>query len=141
MARKKLNISDILESNGIRALDKRIMIYEYLIRKKNHPTVEKIYKDLLHKSPSLSKTTVYNTLNLLLEKRLVQAINIENNELRYDADVSTHGHFKCTNCGEIYDFEMDSSNIPPLPLNGFTSQHVHYYVEGICENCNKTAQN
>ncbi len=141
MARKKLNINDILESNGIRALDKRIMIYEYLVKKKNHPTVEKIYKDLLHQSPTLSKTTVYNTLNLLLEKRLVQAINIESNELRYDANVLTHGHFKCTTCGKIFDFETDPSQFPPLSLKGFTSQHVHYYIEGICDNCNKTAQN
>lgn len=134
-------IQEILKDKGIRPLDKRIMIYEYLIMRKNHPTVDMIYNDLKISSPSLSKTTVYNTVNLLLENHLIQALNIEGNELRYDADTSFHGHFKCLRCGHVYDFKIEDQQLPELPLSGFTVQHSQYQVEGICKACHTVAQN
>ncbi len=70
-----------------------------------------MYKSLLKEIPTLSKTSVYNTMDLFLEKNLVQSITIENNEVRYDADISDHGHFKCTKCSGVYDFNADFSGI------------------------------
>ena len=129
------NINNYLLKNGIRPLRKRTLIYDYLITKKNHPTVETIYKDLLPKSPSLSKTTVYNVLNLFLEKNMVQTINIEGNELRYDADINSNGHFKCSDCGQIFDFKIRDDCYPKVPLEGFVPHNIHYYVVGQCANC------
>lgn len=128
-------VNKFLLKNGIRPLRKRTLIYNYLISEKNHPTVEMIYKELLPQSPSLSKTTVYNVLNLFLEKNLVQAINIEGNELRYDADISSHGHFKCDSCGQVFDFEVNETCYPKVPLDGFVAQKIHYYVVGKCATC------
>lgn len=135
------SVNTFLLENGIRPLRKRALIYSYLITRKNHPTVETIYKDLLPDVPTLSKTTVYNVLNLFLEKNLVQALNIEGNELRYDADTSSHGHFKCSECGKVYDFDVDSNSYPQIPLEGFVSHQVHYFVVGQCQTCNLARQN
>lgn len=134
-------IDKYLLKNGIRPLRKRTLIYNYLMTKKNHPTVETIYKELLPTSPSLSKTTVYNVLNLFLEKELVQAINIEGNELRYDADVRTHGHFKCDSCGRVFDFEINEAQFPKISLEGFVAKKVHYYVDGLCATCSTPSPN
>lgn len=132
----KQNSADVcLIEKGIRPLCKRVLIYNYLTTRKNHPTVEMIYKDLLPESPSLSKTTVYNVLSLFLEKNLVQTLSIEGNELRYDANMKSHGHFKCSKCGKIYDFEAKEDCFPKVPLEGFVSCKVHYYVEGYCDKC------
>jgi len=128
-------VEEYLIENGIRPLQKRTLIYKYLMTKKNHPTVETIYKELLPKSPSLSKTTVYNVLNLFLEKNLVQTINIEGNELRYDANTKSHGHFKCETCGKVFDFEVQEENYPQLTLEGFMPRKTHYYVVGQCATC------
>lgn len=128
-------LNKFLLKNGIRPLRKRTLIYNYLISKKNHPTVEMIYKELLPESPTLSKTTVYNVLNLFLEKKLVQAINIEGNELRYDADINCHGHFKCEECGKVFDFDVKENCYPRVPLDGFVANKVHYYVVGHCATC------
>ncbi len=130
-----------LIDNGIRPLRKRALIYNYLMTKRNHPTVETIFRDLLTKEPSLSKTTVYNVLNLLIEKNLVQTISIEGNELRYDADVKPHGHFKCTSCGKIFDFDVDEKMYPKIPLEGFTTHQVQYYITGECPHCTKAHLN
>lgn len=138
---KTVSVNNYLLENGIRPLRKRTLIYNYLVTRKNHPTVEVIYKDLLPEAPTLSKTTVYNVLNLFLEKNLVQALNIEGNELRYDADISSHGHFKCSTCGMVFDFDVDRSAFPSLPLTGFVSHQVHYFVIGVCKECNEIQQN
>ena len=48
-----------LKSLGIRPSEQRIVILEYLLGHRTHPTVETIYSELSPKMPTLSKTTVY----------------------------------------------------------------------------------
>lgn len=110
-------------------------IYNYLVAEKNHPTIDTVYKSLRTEIPTLSKTSVYNTMELLAGKHLVQTITIEENETRYDADTSDHGHFKCTRCGEVYDFNVDLSGAAPGLPEGFTVDERHVYYKGICKAC------
>lgn len=59
-----LDIGEYLKSKGVRPSEQRIRIFKYLYVNKNHPTVDMIYRELVQKMPCLSKTTVYNTLNI-----------------------------------------------------------------------------
>jgi len=68
--------------------------------------------------PTLSKTTVYNTLNTFVRSNIIQEIIIEENEVRYDVVTENHGHFKCKTCGEIMDFDVDLSKIDLFEGNG-----------------------
>ena len=86
------DISGYLRENNIKPSFQRIKIFDYLVTKKNHPTVEMIHKELVKEIPTLSKTTVYNTLNAFIEKKVVHIIVIEENETRYDAILGDHGH-------------------------------------------------
>ena len=129
------NIVEYLVGNKIKPSLQRIKIFGYLNSHKNHPTVEMIHKELINEIPTLSKTTVYNTLKQFVSKGIVQIINIEDNEIRYDADTSTHGHFKCVNCGEVYDFQLDEFILNVKQLKGFKTQQTHVYIKGICNNC------
>ncbi|WP_066498758.1 Fur family transcriptional regulator [Abyssisolibacter fermentans] len=132
------NIEDYLKSNDIKPSYQRIKIFEYLIKYKNHPTVDMIYKELVGEIPTLSKTTVYNTLKLFVEKNIVIVINIEDNETRYDADTSFHGHFKCRKCKRVYDFRLEMPHIKDL--EGFDIDEYHFYLKGVCKSC-KIQQN
>lgn len=129
------NISEYLKANNINPSIQRVKIFEYIHVKRNHPTVENIHKGLINKIPALSKTTVYNTLKQFVEKGIVQIINIEDNETRYDADTSTHGHFKCLKCGMLYDFSFDNSSIKISGLDNFDIHQTHLYVKGTCNKC------
>jgi len=129
------NVSEFLKDNGIKPSLQRIKIYEYLINNRNHPTVEKVYNDLIDDMPTLSKTTIYNTFNLFMEKNIVSIITIEENETRYDADTTFHGHFKCQVCGEVYDFTIDSIELKEDILRGFEIKERHLYFKGNCKNC------
>ena len=57
-------------------------------------TVDQIFTELHKNISTLSKTTVYNTLRVLVEAGLVRVITIEDNETRYDINIENHGHFK-----------------------------------------------
>jgi Fe2+ or Zn2+ uptake regulation protein len=129
------NIGEYLKSHGIKPSYQRIKIFEYLVKNKNHPTVDMIYKAIIEEIPTLSKTTVYNTLNLFIEKKIVIMIVIEENETRYDADVNLHAHFKCENCGEIKDIEISPEKADILELNGYQVNEHHIYFKGICDEC------
>jgi len=129
------DIAGYLKENGIKPSLQRMRIFEYLITKKNHPTVEMIYKELVKEIPTLSKTTVYNTLNVFVEKKIVLIIVIEENETRYDAYMKVHGHFKCEDCGTIYDVEVKNETFKIKSLEKFQIDEQHLYYKGVCSKC------
>lgn len=129
------NIGEYLKNNDIRPSFQRIKILEYLLKYKNHPTVDTIHRELVNKIPTLSKTTVYNTLKLFVEQNVAIIINIENNETRYDAYVSKHGHFKCEKCGKVYDFNVDFDSVNLEKIKKFKIHEYHFYLKGICDKC------
>ncbi|MCK5055139.1 MAG: transcriptional repressor [Candidatus Aminicenantes bacterium] len=135
MITKMENACKHLKTRGIKPSYQRIKIFEYLLRNRNHPTVDMIYRKLVPRIPTLSKTTVYNTLNLFIEKEIASIIIIEENETRYDADTSVHGHFKCRKCTKVYDLDIDLSKIDiPMLAEHSVTEH-HFYFKGICKNC------
>ena len=131
------NIGDYLKENGIKPSIQRIKIFEYLLRHHEHPTVDDIFKSLSSEIPTLSKTTVYNTLNIFVESQIVHEVIIEENEVRYDVKTGTHGHFKCKSCGEIYDFDIDLSKLELQKLGDVEIEETHFYLKGTCSKCLK----
>jgi len=131
------NIGDFLKTNNIKPSYQRIKIYEYLMGTTAHPTVDTIYRALLPEIPTLSKTTVYNTLNLFVDNNIALLITIEENEARYDADTSVHGHFKCDNCGDVLDFRTDLTDLMITQLEGCAVTEKHIYFRGTCSVCNQ----
>ncbi len=112
-------------------------ILDYMIRMKNHPTVDTIYKDILDDIPTLSKTTVYNTLKTFQESGVVQVITIEDNEVKYDATVDKHAHFKCCQCGRLFDLSMDTKVLRTKSVDGHIINESQLYYKGICKSCQK----
>lgn len=129
------NIGEYLKSHDIKPSYQRIKIFDYLAKKRNHPTVDMIFKALVPQIPTLSKTTVYNTLNLFIEKKIAIVVIIEENETRYDADTSIHGHFKCETCKKVYDLDVDMSKIDIPELDKHQINEHHFDFKGICKTC------
>lgn len=130
-----INVSEFLKENGIKPSYQRIKIYEFLMNNKEHPTVDSIYNALNDSIPTLSKTTVYNTLKIFIEKGIAMAITIDEMEARFDADISLHGHFKCENCQKVYDFNVDFESALTDELSGFEILEQQMYFYGICKKC------
>lgn len=126
---------NLLKDKNIRPSYTRIKIMEYLAARRTHPTADEIYSNLLHEIPTLSKTTVYNSLNTFVKAGLVRTVTIEDNEARFDADTSNHGHFKCDMCGNIYDFPVDMAGLHTKGLSRFIVKQRDIYFKGTCPGC------
>ncbi len=129
------NLIKELKKHNLRLSRHRLKVLEYLCQKQNHPTADQIYIDLHKEIPNLSKTTVYNTLHMLTALGIIRAINIENNEARYDIITKSHGHFKCERCGSILDFNIDLNSIATEDLTGFKIVDKNVYFKGLCPKC------
>ena len=130
-------LTNELKNNGIRLSHQRLKILEYMNNHRTHPTVDEIYTDLQKEIPTLSKTTIYNTLNALIETDLVKLLTIEENEARYDINFENHGHFKCESCKKIFDFDVDIDSLEIKGLDNFKIKHKDMYFKGICPECSK----
>jgi len=128
-----------LKKHGIKPSYTRLMIYSYLKEKMTHPTVDEIYTELADNMPTLSKTTVYNTLHLFTEKSVAKAISVNNQETRYDLITHDHAHFKCNVCGQIYDIEATAPEIKHRELSGFEVDDAHLLYTGKCPKCKNAA--
>lgn len=125
--------AEILLKHNIRPSLTRVMIFDYLRAHRTHPTADEIYMALHPKAPTLSKTTVYNTMKLLASEGIIKLITIEEQQARFDACAENHGHFLCTDCGKVYDFDI---NFPPAQLpEGFEVSTRDIYFTGKCNSC------
>lgn len=82
-----------LMENGIRPSVQRLAIMDYLINHPIHPNVDDVYQGLCDQVPTLSRTTVYNTLRMLSEKKAAQMITIDEHRVCYDGNTNPHVHF------------------------------------------------
>lgn len=136
---KRWSLEDVrqyLADHGIRASIYRLKIFEYLINERTHPTAEEIFNHLKREMPALSPATVYNALRLFLDKKIIQLVNVEKNEGRYDATLSWHGHLKCLACGRVFDIHIETLKLGGL--EGFEIFEKHLDLKGLCPECLKT---
>lgn len=124
-----------IKQQGINLSHQRLKVLEYLYKNQCHPTVDQIFTDLLREIPTLSKTTVYNTLRILVESKLLRVITIEDNETRYDIVVENHGHFKCVSCNLIYNFSINVDFLICTDLHNFKIDDKNVYFKGVCPRC------
>ncbi|PKM76971.1 MAG: transcriptional repressor [Firmicutes bacterium HGW-Firmicutes-15] len=96
---------------------------------------KRVFQYLLEEIPALSIDTGYNTLKLFMERGIVTMNMVEDNENRYDADISLYGHLKCNHCGQIYDIRLPITALELAGLEKFEVTESHMYFKGTCPIC------
>jgi Fe2+ or Zn2+ uptake regulation protein len=125
----------LLLSKRIRPTFQRLAVLKYLVEHKTHPNVEDIYAQLVKSIPTMSRTTIYNTLKSFIKAGLVKPILISETETRYDGTVDPHHHFLCEKCGRISDVLIECRQFKAGKVMGNVINEVHGYFKGICKNC------
>jgi len=125
----------LLKEKSIKITPQRLEILRYLDKNRNHPTAYQIYTDLKKNNPSLSKTTVYNSLEILNKCKIIHTISITGLESRYDIKNIIHHHFMCKKCGRIIDIDIACPNIRKTLEQGHKIEEVHGYFKGRCREC------
>lgn len=127
---------------GIRPSVQRLAIMDYLITHPIHPSIDDVYKGLCKQVPTLSKTTIYNTLRMMSEKHAAQMITIDDHKVCYDGNIESHVHFYCKKCGKVIDLMTEKA--PQLKkdksVDGNIIQEAQLYYKGICAECAKSIQ-
>ena len=133
-------IKEKLLSHGIKPSLQRMAVMEYLSEHRTHPTVDMIFNDLSSLIPTLSKTTVYNTLRLLSDQGAILSLNIDEKNVRYDGYTVAHAHFRCKKCEKIFDM-METMNVSEQDfvqeLEDFRITECQVYYKGYCKDCEK----
>ena len=131
------DIIDNLTAHGIKPSVQRLAVMEYLVTHHSHPSVDEIYTALHPKMPTLSKTTVYNTLKLFTEQGAARQLTIDERNVCYDATLHEHAHFLCKHCGNVYDVAIrkpqliEDTEVP----EGFRIDQSALYLRGVCKDC------
>jgi Fur family transcriptional regulator, peroxide stress response regulator len=130
-----MNVADFLREKGIQPSQQRIRIYEALAAVKTHPAADTIYRELSPEMPTLSRTTVFSTLDLFARRGIAQRLALSGTELRYDADTRAHVHFRCRSCGAVSDLlGLRAPSLPKAP-EGYLVESSQFYAEGLCPAC------
>ena len=134
------SVISYLSAHGIKASVQRIAVMRFLMEHHTHPCVEEIHGALQGKIPTLSKTTVYNTLRLLVEQEAARMITIDERTTKYDANCSRHAHFLCSACNSIVDITLPEEPTLQQPPQGYILHETQIYYRGLCPQCARKAR-
>ncbi len=121
---------------NIKPSQQRLAIMAYLLAYRIHPTAEDVFNALSPDMPTLSRTTVYNTLKLFEAQGVLQTLAIDEKNIRFDIDTFPHAHFKCNCCGKIFDLKVNSVHeLDIKQTEQFIITELHLYYKGYCKKC------
>lgn len=97
---------DYLKSNGHRITPERFMVLEEIYRSDGHVDADDMYLNMKNTGSRVSRATVYNTLEILVESGLVQKQQFGNNQSFYERAYAyqQHDHIICEKCGKVLEF-------------------------------------
>jgi Fur family peroxide stress response transcriptional regulator len=94
-----------LRQAGLRLTPQRLAVCRALAASRSHPSAQALFAQLRPDHPSLSRATVYNTLQALARAGLIAELGpAGDGAMRYDADPTPHVNLICTNCHRVEDF-------------------------------------
>ena len=136
-------VRDYLIEKDINPSQQRIAVMKYLWEHHSHPSANDIYEALHPDMPTLSLTTVYNTLNLLAEKGAILSIQTGDRMCHYDGDMTPHLHLYCTECGRIIDKSVEDMSFfsKEAAIIHFEILDTQILIKGHCAECAKKEKN
>jgi Fur family iron response transcriptional regulator len=114
----KPDVVRILEEHRIQPSAQRVAVAEYVLRTTEHPSADKVWAAVQKNFPMISRATVYNTLNLFVEKGLLRELHLAPDSVLFDPNTDRHHHFIDEGTGRIYDIpfnqiEVSNAKSPP----------------------------
>ena len=133
-------LSELFKEKKLKLTPQRYAIYKYLKSTKVHPSAEMIYSELKTNYPTMSLATVYKTLKTLIGINLVQALNVGEDNFRFDANTNMHPHIMCFSCGKVDDIgyaDFGYLNKEAEKYSNYDISDHQLYFYGKCPQCKK----
>jgi Fur family iron response transcriptional regulator len=109
------NLAKVLRGHGINPTHQRIEIAHVIFSRGEHLSADQILALVNDRASETSKATVYNTLNLFLEKKLVREVIVDPSKVFYDPNTEPHHHFYNVDTGELTDIDARDIRVTGLP--------------------------
>jgi Fur family transcriptional regulator, iron response regulator len=109
------NLADKLRAHGINPTHQRIEIAFALFSRHEHLSADQVMTIVNERHSETSKATVYNTLNLFLEKKLIREVIVDPNKVFYDPNTEPHYHMYDLQSGRLTDIDASDVRVTGLP--------------------------
>lgn len=110
----KDDVIKILNDYGIQPSAQRVAVAEYVLTTDEHPSADQVFAKVSSNFPMISRATIYNTLNLFVEKGLLRELHIAAGRVVFDPNLNRHHHFIDEETGEIKDIEGQQLKVSNL---------------------------
>lgn len=109
------NMAELLRAHDINPTHQRIEIAYALFSRQEHLSADQVMTIVNGRHAETSKATVYNTLNLFLEKGLIREVIVDPSKVFYDPNTGPHHHLFEVDSGRLTDIDADNVRIEGLP--------------------------
>ena len=122
----------------VRNSKQRETILRALKRTSSHPTADWVYEQVRNEIPHISLGTVYRNLKSLQREGKILELDLAGTQSRFDGRTDNHYHFRCEQCGRIFDVDepMDRGISERLARKtGFNVSYHRLEFRGLCKDC------
>src|ERR1041384_4481666 len=127
------DVISVLSSRGIQPSAQRVAVARYVLTTEDHPSADQVFAKVKDDLPVLSRATVYNTLNLFVEKGLLRQLVLAEGKVVFDPKVDPHHHFIDDDTGVIHDVEwaaLKVKNVEDLESQGLDVREYQVVLRG-----------
>jgi len=107
----KRDVAQILRDHGIQPSAQRLAVASYILDTDEHPSAEEVLRRAKGNLPMISRATVYNTLNLFVDKGLIRELILAEGRSVFDCNLEQHHHFIDEATGAIHDIPWDAVRV------------------------------
>lgn len=125
------DLVETLREHGIQPSAQRVAVAEYVLDTEDHPSADQVLARVREHFPMLSRATIYNTLNLFVEKGLLRELVLAEGKVVFDPNTAPHHHFLDEETGTIHDVPWSALQVRNIDaLKGFDVREYQVVMRG-----------
>lgn len=129
---------ELLRDHELRATSQRIEIMAAIVDEEGHPTAEEVWERARQSQPTLSLSTVYDTLARFVDIGVIDEVHAGEGATRYEFFHAPHVNLVCTECGDVEDVDVEGVEAVIERAAEGSQFDVHAQpleLEGVCTDC------
>ena len=125
------NVVELLTRHGIQPSAHRVAVGQYVLTTQEHPSADVVWARVKERFPMISRATVYNTLNLFVEKQLLRELHLAPDSVVFDPNMERHHHLIDEESGRIHDIPWNQVEVRRIAgISGYEISDYQVVMHG-----------